>query len=501
MNLADDLFRRMREAPGRQALAFEDRRWSYAALGAAISAWAGAIAENGIRAGDRVALVLKNRSESVIALYACWAIGAVPVLVSPLYGPDDLVGALDKTAPRLAIVGDDLSDARAAVDGRAIAMIMLSALDGASHDGAPIEPVDLPADHESSILFTGGTTGTPKAVIATHGGTLATMGKLAAASKNRPPPYEIAPDAVSPNLVLLPLFHSGGQQALLFSFHVGRSVALVERFSPEAVHAAVAAHAIDNLFLLPTMVYDLAYAAGTVDLSPVRSVLVAGGAVDPETRAAFERRFNIPLLSNYGSTEVGHVAGWTARDVREGRWRPGSVGRVYAGVEVEVRGDDGRPVVSGDVGEICVRTDLTKGYAGDESSGDVIHVDGWVLSGDLGRIDADGVLYLSGRKRELIKCGGFQVFPAEVEDALRTSPIVADVAVVGADDPRLGQIPKAIVVPRAGLDAVGDAERAMLITHVRERLAHYKAVRAVEFVAALPRTPTGKIDRAALAAR
>ena len=148
-----------------------------------------------------------------------------------------------------------------------------------------------------------------------------------------------------------------------------------------------------------------------------------------------------------------------------------------------------------------MRTDLTKGYAGDESSGDVIHVDGWVLSGDLGRIDADGVLYLSGRKRELIKCGGFQVFPAEVEDALRTSPIVADVAVVGADDPRLGQIPKAIVVPRAGLDAVGDAERAMLITHVRERLAHYKAVRAVEFVAALPRTPTGKIDRAALAAR
>lgn len=501
MNLAADLFRRMHEAPERQALAFEGQRWTYRALGLAISGRVALLAAHGVGAGDRVALILKNRPESVIALYACWAIGAVPVLVSPLYGPDDLFGAIEKTAPSLAIVGDALSDARAVLDRHGIATLLQSAFDATGDADRIVEPVDLADDHESSILFTGGTTGTPKAVIATHGGTFATMGKLAAASKNRPAPYEIAPEAVSPNLVLLPLFHSGGQQALLFSFHVGRSVALVERFSPDAVDAAVGAHAIDNLFLLPTMVYDLAYAPGSVDLAPVRSVLVAGGAVDPETRAAFERRYDIPLLSNYGSTEVGHVAGWTARDVRDGRWRPGSVGRVYAGVEVEVRDDDGRSVATGEVGEICVRTDLTKGYAGDDAPADVIHVDGWVMSGDLGLIDADGVLYLSGRKRELIKCGGFQVFPTEVEDALRTSPIVADVAVVGADDPRLGQIPKAFVVPRAGLDSAGEPERAALIAHVRDRLAHYKAVRQVEFIAALPRTPTGKIDRAALAGR
>lgn len=501
MNLADDLFRRMREAPAREALAFGESRWTYLELGQAIAGAADVLVENGASSGDRVALILRNRPEGVIALFACWSIGAVPVLVSPLYGPRDLVDALRKTDPVLALVGDDLAEARVALAKCGISEIQSSAVNRPFPNAALPEAPSLPLGHESAILFTGGTTGTPKAVVATHEGTLATMSKLAAASKGRSGPYAIAPEGVSPNLVLLPLFHSGGQQALLFAYHIGRSVALVERFTPEAASQAVAEHGIDNLFLLPTMLYDLAYSSWDINLSPVRSVLVAGGAVDPETRAAFERRFNIPLLSNYGSTEIGHVAGWTGRDVRDGLWRPGSVGRIYKGVEVEIRGEDGTPVPRGEVGEICVKTGMTTGYAGDEGATDVIHRNGWVLSGDLGRLDEDGVLYLSGRKRELIKCGGFQVFPAEVEDALRTNPIVADVAVVGINDARLGQIPKAYVVSTTAIDGEGETERSALIAHVRDRLAHYKAVREVEFISTLPRTPTGKIDRAALAGR
>lgn len=501
MNLADDLFRRMREAPDRQALAFEGARWTFRELGYAIARAAAALQSEGIAAGDRVAFILRNRPEGVIALYACWSIGAVPVLVSPLYGRDDLASALEKTGPKLAVVGDDLETARAAVAERAINALLSSALDqGAGTEYLP-DACDLAEGHESAILFTGGTTGKPKAVVATHGGTLATMSKLAFASKGRAGPYALAPDAASPNLILLPLFHSGGQQALLFSYHVGRSVALVERFAADAVDSAVRRHAIDNLFLLPTMLYDLAYAPGAIDLSTVRSVLVAGGAVDPQTRAAFERRYGIALLSNYGSTEIGHVAGWTARDVRDGLWRAGSVGRVYPGVEVEIRDENGQPLGPNAVGEICVKTRLTTGYAGSNNAEEMIHRDGWVLSGDLGYLDADGVLFLSGRKRELIKCGGFQIFPSELEDTLRTSPIVADVAVVAAADPRLGEVPKAFVVPRSNVAAPGEPERAALIAHVRDRLAHYKAIREVEFIAALPRTPTGKIDRAALAGR
>lgn len=508
MNLADDFFVRMRQAPDRQALAFEDgARWTYETAVGEISARARVLKELGVGRGDRVALCLHNGPECVFFLYACWTIGASPVSVSPLYGPSDLAGSIVKSSPRLAVVDRGLDDALAVISREGLETVSLDDAAGnvksiaaaiRAADHTPVPVISLDADAESSILFTGGTTGTPKAVISTHGGTLAAMGKLAAASKNRPGPYEIAPEGVSPNLVALPLFHSGGQQALLFSYHVGRSVVLLERFRPDRLAAAVAAHAIDNLFLLPTMVFDLAHYAEPIELASVRSVLVAGGALDPETRAVFERRFQIPMFSNYGSTEIGHVAGWTAHDIREGRWKAGSAGRIYPGVEVEIRDDDGTVLPTGELGEICVRTNLTKGYAGNDGS-DAIHIDGWVLSGDLGYVDADNVLFLAGRKRELIKCGGFQVWPAEVEDVLRTHPLVGDVAVVGRPDARLGQIPKAYVVPRDPRNVPGDEERAQLIAHAREHLAHYKAVREVDFISSLPRTATGKIDRAALA--
>ena len=148
MNLAADLFRRMHEAPERQALAFEGQRWTYRALGLAISGRVALLAAHGVGAGDRVALILKNRPESVIALYACWAIGAVPVLVSPLYGPDDLFGAIEKTAPSLAIVGDALSDARAVLDRHGIATLLQSAFDAAGDADRIVEPVDLADDQE-----------------------------------------------------------------------------------------------------------------------------------------------------------------------------------------------------------------------------------------------------------------------------------------------------------------------------------------------------------------
>lgn len=508
MNLAGELERRLREAPARLALAFEgERHWSYAQLASDIGARARALRAFGVGRGDRVALCVQNGPESVLQLYACWTLGAVPVTVSALYGPADFAAAFAKTQPRHAIVDAGLAQALESAGSQGVRTAMLGGAGGtdgfdysreigAAGDGAEA-PIDLPADAESVILFTGGTTGSPKAVAMTHGGTRETMTRLAQASKGRPPPYALAPPEASPNLVALPLFHSGGQQALLFSFFVGRPVVLMQRFRAERLGELVVQYRVDNLFLLPTMVYDLVHCQAPLDLRTVRSVLVAGGAVDTELRAKFERRFSIPMLSNYGSTEMGHVAGWTAADVRAGQWRPGSAGRVYAGVDVEIRQEDGRVCGLGEDGEIWVRTSLTRGYVG---GGDVLAVDGWVRSGDVGHLDATRVLYLVGRKRELIKCGGFQVWPTEVEDALRDHDLVADVAVVGIDDPRLGQVPKAFVVPRARPAAsLGEPEARALIEHARDRLAHYKAVRSVAFVDALPRTAAGKIDRAQLA--
>ncbi|GII78553.1 2-succinylbenzoate--CoA ligase [Sphaerisporangium rufum] len=500
-NLAHDLEARASRSPDRVGLIHEDgRTWTYRQLDRAAAAVARDLSARGAARGARVGLHLANGPELVLGLAGCWKAGLVPVPMSGLYTADEVGSCVRKTAPALVVA----DPARLPVAGVPVVLldVLRSAGEAARVPGAAAVPgvaaPDPAADEEGLVLFTGGSTGLPKAVAVTHAGTHASMATLARAQKRGTPPpdglYDLAAEDVPPNLVLLPLFHGGGIQSLLFAWHVGRAVLLVERFSVDRVARLVPGHRVDNLFLLPTMVYDLTHAAESPDLSSVRTVLVAGQRLDPELKVRFEERFGVTVTSNYGSAELGHVAGWHSRDVREGRWRPGSVGRVYDGVELEVRDERGRALPPGTPGEIWVRSTRTKGYAdggGDEAP---LVRDGWVRSGDVGHLDADRVLYLVGRIREVIKTGGFQVWPGEVEAVLRRHPAVADVAVVGVPDPRLGEVPKAFVVTR---EPVPPEE---LVEWCRDRLAHFKCVRRVAFVASLPRSEAGKLMRAALAA-
>lgn len=503
-NIAHDLVRRADEAPERTALWFEDgRSWTYAELRDAAARVAAGLRAAGIAPGRRVGLFLPNGPDLVFALYGSWLAGIVPVAVSALYTPDELAGSVAKVDPDLTVVaGPGAGAERLRADGRRIAVLrgaepVADALVLDADPDGPIAPHAVTPDDDGAVLFTGGTTGTAKAVSLTHGGVRKSVSDLALAMKGgEPGPYPLV-DA-SPNLLLLPLFHSGGQAAFLFAFHVGRAAVLVSRFRVETVVRIVAEHRIDNLFLLPTMVYDLTYADGDIALDSVRSILVAGQALDPIVRRDFERRFEIPILSNYGATELGHVAGWMGKDLREGRWKPGAAGRIYSTAEVEIRGEDGTVLGVGETGEICVRTGITKGYVdqGDDGASMLVDADGWVSSGDMGHIDEDRVLFLAGRKRDLIKTGGFQIWPAELETTLREHAAVRDVAVIGKSDPRLGEIPQACVVLAEGVAEEGTAD--VLIAHVRDRLAHFKAIRAVVFLDALPRTDAGKVDRGAL---
>lgn len=507
MNLAHDLERRAAEDADRTALIFEAQPGlSFAALDARASRLGGALARLGVTDGAQLALFLQNGPDLVCCLYGLWKTGGVPITLSPLYGAAELSRSLAKTRP-FAIVTDaeGLATVRAADVEITVAVVGTSNVPDGVVDletmAAACAP-ELPApalanSRDAVVLFTGGTSGAPKAVAMTHGGTYDTMARLARAAKGgKPGPYPIAPETTPPNLVPLPLFHSGGQQALLFAFHVGRSVVLMKKFSAERAAALVTRHRIDNLFLLPTMLYDLAELPGEPDLDSVRSVLVAGGEVSAALRARFEQRFGIPLLSNYGSTEMGHVAGWTAGDVKSGAWVPGSAGRVYDGVEVSIRDDAGKALPAGEAGEICVRSSVSSGYV-DGGSENLIDADGCMHSGDIGYLDEDGVLFLIGRKREMIKCGGFQVWPMELEEELRRHPAVADLAVVGAPDDRLGEIPKAFVVLCREAGKPAELEQDLL-EFSRQKLAKYKAVRALAFVAELPRTAAGKVDRHAL---
>lgn len=507
MNLIELVERRAEEVPDRPGLLSEDGRvWTYAEVIDEAARAAGALRALGAGPGDRVALYLRNGPDLVWALLGAWKLGAVAVTISALYQQEELAHALEETSPEVLVADARRLDVlestrslpvRTAVSGGEVAGAWV-AFDRLRAETDPEPATFVPGpDDESAILFTGGTTGRPKPVRTTHVGWAETLETLARASRGRPGPYPPASPDAPPNLVALPLFHSGGQQAFLFAYLVGRVPLLMERFVAQRLGELVERHRLDNLFLLPTMLYDLVHAPGELKLTSVRSVLVSGQELSLALRKRFEERFRVPILQNYGSTEVGHVAGWTGPDLRAGLWKPGSAGRVYDGVELEIRDEQGRPVPLGEVGEICVKSAVAKGYLG--GGDELIVKDGWVQTQDMGYVDEDRVLFVVGRRRDLIKCGGFQVWPAELEEVLLQHPLVKEVSVVGAPDERLGEVPIAFVVPVSRVEGLDeDRSTSELIEHCRSHLAHFKAIRGATFVDALPRSHTGKIDRARL---
>lgn len=471
-NLARILENRRADRPDVVGLYGDDgRSWTFEEIDLIAGGVAQSLRAQGIGAGDRVACYLTNGPEIAFFLFGAWKIGAVPVTISSLYNAAELAESIAKTGPKLVI--------ESTVD---------------IGQRADVQALDVEPESEACILFTGGTTtGRPKAVSVTHGGTRSSLARLARVSTGTDAEATAALDA-KPNLIALPLFHSGGQHSLLFAFHVGRPAVVWERFGVDRLADLMERFRFDNFFFLPTMVFDIVHAARDLPFEGVKSVLVAGQAISWSVRKAFEERYKVPILVNYGSTEAGHIAGWTGRDMKAGRWKPGSAGKVYPGVELEIRADDGSAVGVGEEGEIVVRSELTRGYVDDAEASKELVRDGWVHTGDMGYVDGDGVLFLVGRKRDMIKCGGFQVWPEEIEDELRAHPLVLDIRVLGRPDDRLGEIPVALVVrePSSLSDSLLADE---LVALAREKLAHFKAPRRVEFVPALERSAAGKISR------
>jgi len=512
MNLASDLYRRALEQPDSIGLQFETgASFTYGALDRLIAQTADWLESAGVLPGDRVGLHLKNSIELFVLIFAAWRVGTIPVTVNVMYRGKELDHALATTKVRLLVTGD----AEHSVNVTEQSDIKIHVLEYAALND-PQRPLFVHPDHantlkskpptellagsEALILFTSGSTGTPKAVSITHDGFFVSIQTQARAARGgKDGPYPLAPATTSPNIVALPLFHMGGQKALLFAYHVGRSVVLMERFDARRYMSLVDRFRPDNLFLLPTMLYDLVHLDGEHSLEGVRAALVTGQALSPVLKSQFERRFNVPVLSSYGSTEAGSIAGWIAADVRKGLWKPGSAGKLYPGVELRICDDTGHDVRRGESGEIRVKATIAREYIGQEDSSSLKTADGWILTGDLGYLDNDDVLFLIGRTREMIKCGGFQVFPLEIEEVLRGHPDVRDVAVVGVPDERLGEAPRAFVVP-ASSDAVYPELEQALVAYCREHLAHYKCIRGVSFMASLPRTAAGKVERNRLAA-
>ncbi len=349
--------------------------------------------------------------------------------------------------------------------------------------GMFFRPKIVPEDELATLLYTSGTTGRPKGVELTHRNIVENIrGCLEVVS--------FSPDDVA--VQVLPLFHTFALTVTMaVPLATGATTVTMKRFAPDTLLDAIERHGVTYLVAIPSMfrVLNRAQEAKPRDVSSLTCAVSGGEPLPAEVRERFGKLFGLELGEGYGRPEAAPVVSRNPPDAV----RPGSVGKPLPGVEVRAVGEDGKPLPPDADGELQVRgPNVMRGYHNrPDETAEVIDRDGWLRTGDVARIDADGYVSITGRLKEMMIVGGENVFPAEIEDCLVQHPAVADVGVVGVPDERRGEAPKAFVVLEEGATATA----ADILGFARERLPAYKVPRAVEFRDELPKAPTGKVLR------
>jgi acyl-coenzyme A synthetase/AMP-(fatty) acid ligase len=293
----------------------------------------------------------------------------------------------------------------------------------------------------------------------------------------------------SPNLIAVSLSLNAGIYNVLFGLRAGAPIVVMDGFSPERFAALVARFEIRSTVLPPAAMAMLSDSAVT-DLAPLRFVRSITAPLSPIQARRFTEKFGVTVLNGYGQAEIGEVIGWTAADAKEHPEKVGAIGRPHPGVAIKVIDDAGAVAATDGVGKLLVRPpSMAAGYADGAALSDRIDAEGFLDTGDLARIDAEGFVWIEGRVGDVINRGGNKVFPDHVEEALRLVPGVEAAGVVGVPDDRLGAVPVAFVVESAPV--TDDELRAVC----REHLAPYKVPVAFHRVDALPRSEVGKLLR------
>jgi long-chain acyl-CoA synthetase len=438
--------------------------------------------------GGRVAVVLGNRMESVAALIAIFGGSRTLITISPLQPPARLNADLAASGASYVLAPDELWSQTAIIDAVAdLGAAGWSVEHGAVSFRAKATRESRDGDAAVAIeMLTSGTTGAPKRIPLTRKQLEAAL-TAALLHNNRPEVRDKPPFTGAVGMVTIPIVHIGGLWALLQSLVAARPFVMLERFTLSGWHAAVKKHRPALAGLPPAAIRSVLDSdIPPEDLSSIRAINAGTSPVDPELVDAFYERYGIPILIVYGATEFsGAVAGWTVKDFRA-RWndKRGSVGRAFPGVHLQVIDDDGVPLPPGMTGRLQVASPQV-GAQGQ-----------WVTTSDLAHVDDDGFLYIDGRADDVILRGGFKIAPETVVKALRSHPAVADAAVVGLPDPRLGQIPIAAVELRNGSPTSAEELRV----HCRSQLTPYEVPAEVFVVDELPRGPALKVDRRRLVA-
>jgi long-chain acyl-CoA synthetase len=488
-----------RAEPDRTAVIFEDVPHSYAEIDAAIERAADALAEAGVRPGDRVVLMLPNDLSFIAAFYAVTRLGAIVVPLNPMYRPPEIAQLLRDCEPRAAIVAADLwEQAAAAFDEVRLPLVALAApgaaarVDGTVRDwdelqarSRPREPYAPRPDEVVLICYTGGTTGRPKGAMHTHASLLGNCRQTGSMLRRT-----FGPDSRA--LVSVPLFHLYGiQSGMNQMFRVGGSMVLMRRFDSTGVLRNIERYRCTYLLAAPPMLVRWTEAPDlkSFDLSSLRIVTSGTAPLSANIMHEFQAATGVAVSESYGLTEAGPTTHSNSNGPVD---KLGSVGPPAPGVISRLVDADGKDVPRGEAGQIIVRSPgLMSGYWRDPVASAAAIRDGWLYTGDIAVEDDDGYYTIVDREKDMLSVGGFKVWPREVEDALALHPAVLEAAVVGMPDRYSGEKPMAYVVLRAGATATA----AELTEFARASLATFKVPARVEFVDALPRSMVGKILR------
>lgn len=517
------LFEQVQRNPERTALIFFGKKTSYREMGEQIDRFAAALIRRlGIKKGDRVGIILPNCPQNVIATIAIQRAGAIPVQFNPMYVTREIEYQVKDSGCRVMITLDlfwekvreaggvekyivtGMPDAlpiplkwlfplkvKAPKIAPAANILRFTDLLGESKEG--FKPVAVePKEDPAVLLYTGGTTGVSKGVILTHSNLAANVTQINEWLQPKPGQYDTV-------LVVLPMFHSYGFTAALgYALAAGHTCVLVPKFDPKEILKTIDKYKPTSFPGVPT-IYTALMKDPDISKYDLKSIemCVSGAAPLPvELMERWEQMTGAKILEGYGLTETSPV---THSNPRFGKRIPGSVGLPYPDTDVRVVDPEtNEELPAGKEGHILLKgPQVMKGYWNKPEETANVLKDGWLYTGDIGRMDEDGYLYIVDRMKDMVIAGGFNIYPREIDEVLYQHPAVLEACSVGVADEYRGETIKAFVVLKPGATAT----EAEIMEHCKERLAAYKRPREVEFIPELPKSTVGKVLRRVLAER
>jgi long-chain acyl-CoA synthetase len=496
MNVAEHVERAAHRLRNHPAILFEGKAVSYETLDYCAAALADSLARHGVRPGDRVALYLPNIPAFALAYLAGLKAGAIVVSINSIFKWEEVRYIVNDARPKVVFTTAELLPNLPRPECPSVEHTVLC--EGGEPDEIALEDwlargdpstraAAMDPDDPAVLLYSSGTTGVPKGVTLTHANVASNIHTTAKVCRYR------SSDRLA---AFLPLFHVFGQNFIMNAgFVAGATLVLFRRFVPEAVLAAIGRERITKFFAVPTIYIGLLNTdLAKYDLSSIDFYFSAAATMPEEISRRWTERFGQRVYEGYGLTECSPFACYN--HATEHRF--GSVGTAVEGFTLAILDDRDREVPRGTWGEICIRgPGVMKGYWGRPEDTDHALRSGWLHSGDIGRMDNDGYVYIVDRVKDMVNVAGFKVWPAEVEHVLYRHPAVREVAVYGAPDPERGEEVRAAVVLKDGVAASPEA----LAQFCRDHLAAYKIPQRVELVRELPKSATGKILKRVLRER